>query len=56
MAIAIALLKWLFPHDKKTLAVLHNMRLKAVEVFRNQKEKRRAKKEEKRKEREKEPE
>ena len=56
VAIAIALLKWLFPHDKKTLAVLHNMRLKAVEAFRNQKEKRRAKKEEKRKEREKEPE
>ena len=43
VAIAIALLKWLFPHDKKTLAVLHNMRLKAVEAFRNQKEKRRAK-------------
>ena len=56
VAIAIALLKWLFPHDKKTLAVLHNMRLKAVEAFRNQKEKRRAKKEEKKKEREKEPE
>ena len=56
VAIAIALLKWLFPQDKKTLAVLHNMRLKAVEAFRNQKEKRRAKREEKRKEREKEPE
>ncbi len=28
VTIAIALLRWLFPHDQKTLAVLHDMRLK----------------------------
>ena len=49
VAIAIALLKWLFPHDTKTLAVLHNMRLKAVEALRNQREKRRQKREERQK-------
>ena len=38
VAIAIALLRWLFPHDKKTLAVLHNMRMKAVEALRSQRE------------------
>ena len=38
VAIAIALLKWLFPHDKKTLAVLHNMRMKAKESLRVQRE------------------
>lgn len=34
VAIAIALLKWLFPRDEKTLAVLHNMRMKAKESLR----------------------
>lgn len=45
VAIAIALLKLLFPHDTKTLAVLHDMRVKALEAWRAQKEKRRAKRE-----------
>lgn len=38
VAIAIGLLKWLFPHDEKTLAVLHNMRVKAKEALRSQRE------------------
>lgn len=38
VAIAIGLLKLLFPHDEKTLAVLHNMRIKAKEALRSQRE------------------
>ena len=38
VAIAIGLLKLMFPHDKKTLAVLHDMRLKAREALRIQRE------------------
>ena len=38
VAIAIGLLKLLFPHDEKTLAVLHNMRMKAKEALRVQRE------------------
>lgn len=38
-AIAIALLRWLFPGDQKTLAVLHAWHEKAREAFRNRKAK-----------------
>ena len=37
-AIAIALLRWLFPNDKKTLAVLHGWYEKAKAAFRARKE------------------
>lgn len=37
-AIAIALLRWLFPHDKKTLAVLRGWYEKAKAAFRARKE------------------
>lgn len=43
VGIAIALLKWLFPNDKKTLAVLHDMHTKALTLLRGQKQKRRDK-------------
>ncbi len=38
-AIAIALLRWLFPNDQKTLAVLREWYAKAKAVFRNRKKK-----------------
>ncbi len=41
-AIAILLLKLLFPNDKKTLAVLHNMKLRAKDSFEQYMQKRRA--------------
>ncbi len=44
-AIAIALLRWLFPDDQKTLAVLKDILHKAKDAFRSQKEKHKAKKE-----------
>lgn len=37
--IAIALLRWLFPNDEKTLAVLKNLYEKAKSVIRRKKEK-----------------
>lgn len=43
VAIAIALLRWLFPHDKKTLAVLYNMQKKAKEAWQAYRAKRKAK-------------
>ncbi len=39
VAIAIALLKWLFPRDQKTLAVLRQMKAKVKEAFQNRKKK-----------------
>lgn len=48
VAIAIALLRWLFPHDEKTLAVLYNMHARALALWREQKAKRQQKREEKR--------
>ena len=39
-AIAIALLRWLFPDDQKTLAVLRELHAKAKQAIQNQKEKR----------------
>ena len=39
VAIAIALLKFLFPNDKKTLAVLKDMYAKAKSVIKRKKEK-----------------
>ncbi len=44
LAIALALLKLLFPGDRETLAVLHELRLKAVEEFNEFKRRRRLKK------------
>lgn len=41
-AIAIALLRWLFPGDQKTLAVLHAWHEKAREPFRNHRAKKNA--------------
>lgn len=41
-AIAIALLRWLFPGDQKTLAVLHAWHEKAREAFRNHRAKKNA--------------
>ena len=41
-AIAILLLKLLFPNDKKTLAVLHNLKLRAKDSFEQYMQKRRA--------------
>lgn len=43
-AIAIVLLRWLFPGDQKTLAVLRDIRQKAANAFRARKEKKKAKK------------
>ena len=48
VGIAIALLKWLFPKDTYTLAVLHDMRVKAVEAVRRARDERRARREENR--------
>ena len=39
VAIAIALLKWLFPKDEKTLAVLHRMYEKVKKTLKNRKKK-----------------
>ena len=39
IAIAITLLRFLFPEDKKTLAVLHNMRLKIRKAIKKKKKK-----------------
>lgn len=39
-AIAIALLRWLFPNDQKTLAVLKGFHTKAKQAIQNRKEKR----------------
>ena len=44
-AIAIALLRWLFPNDQKTLAVLRDILHKAKAAVRSKKEQRQAKKE-----------
>ena len=41
LAIALALLRWLFPQDQKTLAVLHNMHLKTKEIIKRRKERKR---------------
>ncbi len=38
-AIAIALLRWLFPDDQKTLAVLKNLYVKAKTAIKNRKHK-----------------
>ncbi len=46
-AIAIALLRWLFPNDQKTLAVLRDILNKAKAAIRSKKEQRQAKKAEK---------
>ncbi len=46
-AIAIALLRWLFPNDQKTLAVLRDILNKAKNAVRSKKEQRQAKKAEK---------
>ena len=43
-AIAILLLKAIFPNDTRTLAVLHELRLKAHKAFQEYRERRRAKK------------
>ena len=40
VAIAITLLRFLFPKDEKTLAVLHNMHQKAKELIKTKKKKR----------------
>lgn len=47
VAIAITLLKFLFPNDKKTLAVLKDMYAKAKSVIKRKKENRKKKREEK---------
>lgn len=39
VAIAIALLRWLFPKDEKTLQVLRDLSHKAKNVYQNHKEK-----------------
>ncbi len=44
LAIALALLRWLFPRDQKTLAVLYDMRQKAKNAIVKRKEKRQEKK------------
>ena len=46
LAIALALLRWLFPQDKKTLAVLHSMFLKAKAAIKRRKENKKNKKDE----------
>lgn len=43
-AIAILLLRILFPHDKYTLGVLQDMRRAAIDAFKSKKKKRREKK------------
>lgn len=45
IAIAIGLLRWLFPNDQKTLAVLKDLHAKAKSALRNRKEKRKKKQE-----------
>ena len=47
LAIALALLRWLFPKDEKTLAVLRNMHQKAKDAILRRKVKRQEKKQEK---------
>ncbi len=42
VAIAVALLRWLFPNDQKTLAVLYEMREKAKQAIRKRKNKKKA--------------
>lgn len=44
IAIAIALLRFLFPEDKKTLAVLHQMRMKLRRTIKAKRDKRKQKK------------
>lgn len=44
LAIALALLRWLFPRDQKTLAVLYDMRDKAKAAILRRKEKKQEKK------------
>ena len=44
LAIAIVLLRWLFPEDKKTLAVLIDMKNKLKSAIQNRKEKKKDKK------------
>lgn len=46
LAIALALLRWLFPKDQKTLAVLYDMRQKAKDAILRRKEKQQEKKQE----------
>ena len=48
VGIAIALLKWLFPHDTYTLGVLHDMRVATIEAIRRARDERRARREENR--------
>ena len=48
VGIAIALLKWLFPHDTYTLGVLRDMRMAAIEAVRRARDERRARREENR--------
>ena len=43
-AIAIVLLRFLFPHDKYTLGVLQDMRRAAIDAFKNRKKKKKNKK------------
>ena len=43
-AIAILLLRILFPHDKYTLGVLQDMRRAAIDTFKNRKKKKKTKK------------
>lgn len=43
-AIAIVLLRILFPHDKYTLGVLQDMRRAAIDAFKNRKKKKKTKK------------
>ena len=43
-AIAIVLLRILFPHDKYTLGVLQDMRRAAIDTFKNRKKKKKTKK------------
>ena len=45
IAIAIGLLRWLFPNDQKTLAVLKDLHAKAKSALQNSKEKRKKKQE-----------
>ncbi len=48
VGIAIALLKWIFPHDTYTLGVLHDMRMAAIAAVRRACDERRARREENR--------
>ena len=45
LAIALALLRWLFPKDQKTLAVLYDMRKRAKDAILRRKEKKQRKNE-----------